>query len=255
MIQPFTKLITCSAFLAAMFTAGAKTNEEVSGEILEMFREEQKALADFGASLKDPAIARAYEEHKARVLKNHPPVFYDLAVKEQWASEPGCPDFVRRLVEMRTAITERVKKIIAENGWPRRSSFGDEAAAAIFFLVGHADTSNAWRRTLLGIMLEVFQEDRVNPRLYAHMVDRIETLDDKPQIFGSVMGPGKTPGSAELYRPVLDSLEAVEKRRAQIGLPPIEADLERFRKGARIGPYMTPITKEWTMAEVYGLPR
>jgi hypothetical protein len=249
---------TPNQLAAAEQTAQAPNrNEVLSREIIKLFGEDQKLLQDFEDSKKDPALARTFDEHKARVLKTHADVFYDGAIKELWASEPGAPESLRTYVVWRKATTERLKAIIVEHGWPRRSSVGDEAAAAFFFLFGHADTSNAWRRTQLKTIQEVFETDRFNPRLYAHLCDRIESVDGKPQVFGSVMGPGKEPGSAKLYRPVIDNVEAVDKRRAQIGLPSIEHDLEKFRKGATIGPYMTPLAKdakEWTLAEVYGRP-
>jgi hypothetical protein len=54
----------------------------------------------------------------------------------------------------------------------------------------------------------------------------------------------------------VDNTAAADERRDQIGLPSIEADLEKFRQGASIGPYMTPLTKgmDWTMADVYATP-
>jgi hypothetical protein len=49
-------------------------------------------------------------------------------------------------------------------------------------------------------------------------------------------------GPAKLYWPLIDNIAAADQRRAQIGLPSIEDDLEKFRQGATIGPYMTPMT-------------
>jgi len=51
-------------------------------------------------------------------------------------------------------------------------------------------------------------------------------------------------------------MAAADERRVQIGLPSIESDLEKFRQGANIGPYMTPIVKgkDWSMADVYRTP-
>jgi hypothetical protein len=78
----------------------------------------------------------------------------------------------------------------------------------------------------------------------------------EPQIYGSIMGPGDTPGSAKLYWPLIDDMAAADERRVQIGLPSIENDLEKFRQGAAIGPYMTPIVKgeDRSMADVYREP-
>jgi hypothetical protein len=133
---------------------------------------------------------------------------------------------------------------------------GDEAAAEFFFLFGHADEDNAWRVTQLPTLKRVFEEDHVNPRMYAHLNDRIANLAGKPQIYGSVMGPGKPPGTSKLYWPLVDNVEAADKRRAQIGLPSLEDDLEKFRQGSEIGPHMTPLVKgqDWNLTGVYRTP-
>jgi hypothetical protein len=56
-----------------------------------------------------------------------------------------------------------------------------------------------------------------------------------------------------VYWPLIGTIDATDQRRAQIGLPSIEDDLKKFRQGATIGPYMTPLTKgmQWTIADVY----
>ncbi|WP_341406571.1 DUF6624 domain-containing protein [Luteolibacter soli] len=229
----------------------ANFDSALSAEILKLFAEDQKLLARFGDAKRDPEFSGAYERYKGTILKTHPSVFYDLAVKELWAADPDALALVTEIVRWRASTTGRLKTLILQNGWPTRQLVGDEAAAAVFFLFGHADTDNAWRRAQLDTIKRVFEVDHFNPRLFAHICDRIESVDNAAQIFGTVMGPGTAVGTAELYRPLKDGYDAVNLRRLQIGLPPMEADLERFRKGAKVGPYMTPIFKEWNMSEVY----
>jgi hypothetical protein len=103
----------------------------------------------------------------------------------------------------------------------------------------------------LGTIERVFRDDHVNPRLYAHLCDRLTDVADKPQIYGSVMGADRrAPGAAKLYWPLVDNIAAADRRRAQIGMPPVEADLDKFRQGAEMGPYMKPMVKgmAFTMA-------
>ena len=169
---------------------------------------------------------------------------------------PDAPELVQRYARFRKSTDAHVQSIVAGDGWPRRVAVGDEAAADFFFLFGHADDANAWRVSQLPTIKRVFREDHLNPRLYAHMCDRLANVAGKPQIYGSVMGPGATPGTAKLYWPLIDNMADADDRRAQIGLPSIEDDLERLRQGANIGPYMTPITKgkDWSIADVYRAP-
>lgn len=238
-------------------TSKADRNEVLGREIVRLFNEDQALLAQLQNAKKNPAFRQTLESYVDRSkVKKYNPNFYGSVVYGLWALSPDAPEIVRRYVKFRMATDARVQSIIAENGWPQRAAVGDEAAADFFFLFGHDDGDNAWRVTQLPTIKRVFREDHVNPRLYAHLCDRLANVAGKPQIYGSIMGPGDTPGSAKLYWPLIDNVVAADKRRSQIGLPSIESDLEKFRQGAEIGPYMTPIQKgkSWSMADVYKTP-
>ncbi|HYK35002.1 DUF6624 domain-containing protein [Alloacidobacterium sp.] len=238
-------------------TSKAGQNEVLAREIVRLFNEDQALLAELQNAKKNPAFQQTLESYVDRSkVKKYNPNFYDSVVYALWAQVPDAPEIVRRYVKFRKATDARVQSIVAENGWPQRAAVGDEAAADFFFLFGHADGDNVWRMTQLATLKRVFREDHVNPRLYAHLCDRLANVAGEPQIYGSVMGPGDIPGSAKLYWPLIDNMAAADKRRAQIGLPSIESDLEKFRQGAEIGPYMTPIEKGkgWSIADVYMTP-
>ena len=225
--------------------------------IVQLFNEDQAFLANLEKAKQDSAFRQTLQSYVDRSkVKDHNPNFYDSVVYALWAQMPDAPKIVRRYAKFRKATDARVQSIVAENGWPQRAAVGDEAAADFFFLFGHADDENAWRVTQLATIKRVFREDHFNPRLYAHLCDRLANVAGKPQIYGSIMGPGDTPGSAKLYWPLIDNMSAADERRVQIGLPSIESDLEKFRQGAAIGPYMTPIVKgkDWSMADVYRTP-
>lgn len=182
------------------------------------------------------------------------PNFFFAALFELWAQKPDAPQVVRRYATFHKSTDARIESIVAQDGWPQRATVGNEAAAQFFFLFGHADDDNAWRLTQRATLTRVFREDHVTPRMYAHLCDRLANVAGKPQIYGTIMGPDQaTPSAAKLYWPLSGTIDATDKRRAQIGLPSIEDDLEKFRQGATIGPYMTPLTKgmQWTIADVY----
>jgi hypothetical protein len=236
-------------------TAGQ--NEALAQAIIQLFDEDQTLIADIEKAKHHPAFAQTLASYVRRVeAAGENPNFYDAAVYELWARAPDAPEIVRRYAGFRKSTDSRIQSIVTENGWPQRAAVGDDAAAKFFFLFGHADDDNNWRLTQLPTIKRVFQEDHLNPRLYAHLCDRLANVAGKPQIYGSVMGPGATPDTAKLYWPLVDNTAAADERRDQIGLPSIEADLEKFRQGASIGPYMTPLTKgmDWTMADVYATP-
>ena len=242
---------------SAPFTSKAGQNEMLARAIVQLFNEDQALLAELEKAKQDSAFRQTLKSYVDRSkVKDHNPNFYDSVVYALWAEMPDAPELVRRYAMFRKTVDARVQSIVAENGWPQRAAVGDEAAADFFFLFGHADDDNAWRVTQLATIKRVFREDHLNPRLYAHLCDRLANVAGEPQIYGSVMGPGDSPGSARLYWPLIDNMSAADERRVQIGLPSIESDLEKFRQGANIGPYMTPIVKgeDWSMADVYRTP-
>jgi hypothetical protein len=231
-------------------------NDALAHLIIQMFNDDQALLADAGKARKDPALQQTYKAYVKRLQAEDNPNFYDPMLYELLAQAPDAPEMFRRYVAFHKATDSSIESIVAENGWPQRAAVGDEAAADFFFLFGHADDDNAWRVTQIATLERVFRDDHVNPRMYAHLCDRLANVAGKPQIYGSVMGPGPDPGTAKLYWPLVDNTAAADARRARIGLPSIEDDLEKFRRGADIGPYMTPLTKgmNWNMSDVYAMP-
>jgi hypothetical protein len=256
-VSALTPVRAVQASPSAPLTSSTGRNAVLAREIVQLFNEDQALLADLEKAKQDPSFWQILQSYVDRSkVKDHNSNFYDSVVYALWAQTPDAPEIVRRHAKFRKSTDARVQSIVAENGWPQRAAVGDEAAADFFFLFGHADDDNAWRVTQLATIKRVFGEDHLNPRLYTHLCDRLANVAGEPQIYGSIMGPGDTPGSAKLYWPLIDDMAAADERRVQIGLPSIENDLEKFRQGAAIGPYMTPIVKgeDWSMADVYREP-
>jgi hypothetical protein len=235
---------------------GTKTDHDdaLAHEITQLFNEDQAMIGDLENARQDPAFEKTYQSYAQRVKVEVNPNFYTPALYELWAQKPDAPEAVRRYATFHKSTDARIESIVAQNGWPQRATVGDEAAAEFFFLFGHADDQNPWRVTQQATLDRVFREDHVTPGMYAHLCDRLANVAGKPQIYGTIMGPDPgTSGAAKLYWPLIDNIAAADQRRAQIGLPSIEDDLEKFRQGATIGPYMTPMTKgvDFTLADVY----
>jgi hypothetical protein len=230
-------------------------NEALAHEITQLFNEDQSMIGDLEKARQDPAFEKTYQSYAQRVeVELNDPNFFCAALFDLWAQKPDAPDIVRRYAAFHNSTDARIESIVAQGGWPQRATVADEAAAQFFFLFGHADDQNPWRVTQQATLDRVFREDHVTPRMYAHLCDRLANVAGKPQIYGTIMGPDKdTPGAAKLYWPLIDDTAAADQRRAQIGLPSIEEDLEKFRQGATIGVYMMPMTKgmQWTLADVY----
>jgi len=230
-------------------------NQALAHQITQLFNEDQTMINDLERARHDPAFERTYQSYAQHVeVELNDPNFSFAALFELWAQKPDAPELVRRYATFHNSTDARIESIVAEDGWPQRATVGDEAAAQFFFLFGHADDQNPWRLTQQATLDRVFREDHVTPQMYAHLCDRLANVAGKPQIYGTIMGPDQnTPGAAKLYWPLIDNIAAADRRRAKIGLPSIEDDLEKFSQGATIGPYMTPLTKgmQWSLADVY----
>jgi hypothetical protein len=224
-------------------------------EIKQLFDEDQKLISETDKVTQEPALRATYMSYVERARSEGNTNFYFPQVYAMWAERRDAPDAVRQYVAFRRSTNHRIEQIVADNGWPQRSIVGDEAAADFWFLFGHADDNNVWRLTQLAEIERVFHEDHVNPQMYAHTVDRLQCVAKQPQIYGSIMGPGphQDASSSQLYWPLRDGVATTNARRQEIGLPSIETELQKFREGAQIGPYMLPMTKDthWTMASVF----
>jgi hypothetical protein len=229
-------------------------NSVLADEIIQRWKDDQTMLGEIGKAQTNPTFLQAYKSYAARVPVQN---FAEPMILTLWAQSPDAPQIVQRYVKFRRETDARVKAIVMENGWPQRTTVGDEAAAKFFFLFGHADDENPWRLTQLATLERVFREDHVNPRVYAHFCDRLADVAGKHQIYGTIMGPTHgSPGEAKLYWPLVDDVVAADQRRAQIGLPSVEDDLDKFRQGARIGAFMRPLPKgvEDSLSIVYETP-
>ncbi|PIP81439.1 MAG: hypothetical protein CO113_10520 [Elusimicrobia bacterium CG_4_9_14_3_um_filter_62_55] len=121
--------------------------------------------------------------------------------------------------------TAELKRILEARRWKwiTRTEFGDEVSEAAWLLVQHADRDPAFQKKILGIM-EKLPEAEVSKRDAAYLFDRVAVKTNAPQRYATQWDcDGATP---VVQGPELD-LEAVEKRRAEIGLEP----LNKYKKG------------------------
>jgi hypothetical protein len=70
------------------------------------------------------------------------------------------------------ANTARMKRIVAERGWPGRSLVGDDGAQAAWLLVQHADHDPAFQRACLELLGQAVQAGEADARQHAYLTDR-----------------------------------------------------------------------------------
>jgi hypothetical protein len=117
----------------------------------------------------------------------------------------------------------KVKAIIDTYGWVGADEVGKQGAKAIFLVIQHADSLT--QVTYLPAMREAVKNGKALPQDLALLEDRVLTKQGKEQIYGSQVRTNET-GKYEFY-PIKDEVN-VNKRRASVGLEPLEKYAKHF---------------------------
>ena len=164
------------------------------------------------SSVKEPALRR-------ELLKR---VEQDQAIRNELISK-GMKNLdkaiLARMQALDTANTERMRAIVTRYGWPGPELVGRDGAEAAFLLVQHAD--HAFQKEMLPLVEKAYRSAGLSGESYALLVDRVLVGDGKPQVYGT---QAKRFEEWKGQEPVLQEIEDeanVDKRRAEVGLPPI----------------------------------
>ncbi|HUC90080.1 MAG TPA: DUF6624 domain-containing protein [Patescibacteria group bacterium] len=109
--------------------------------------------------------------------------------------------------------TTRLKEIVAKTGWPTIPKVGAEASRAAWLLVQHAYADPEFMKECLALMKQA-DKGEVNPADVAFLEDRLLTMDEKPQIYGTQF---RTIDGITEPLP-MEYPEHVDERRASVGL-------------------------------------
>lgn len=112
----------------------------------------------------------------------------------------------------------QVKKIIDERGWLGPEIIGQQGNMTLFLVVQHADLQT--QKKYLPIMKKAVRNKKADASNFAFLRDRVAKRTNKKQIYGSQVGREKESGIYYVFP--LISPKNVNKRRAKMGLPPIE---------------------------------
>ena len=124
------------------------------------------------------------------------------------------------------ANTARMKRIVAERGWPGRSLVGDDGAQAAWLLVQHADHDPAFQRACLELLGQAVQAGEAAARQQAYLTDRVLLAEGNQQRYGTQF---TGVGGSWQPRPLTDP-DHVDDRRHQVGLEPLADDHRRFEE-------------------------
>lgn len=130
----------------------------------------------------------------------------------------------QRIYKQNHAVNEKIVRDILDNhGWPARDVIGERGSMIISNVLQHA--SNEIRIKYLPMMQQAVAEGKLEPRFLARAEDRLATDRGELQRYGGQMKYYPETKSFNVW-PVFDPVN-INKRRAAIGLGPIEAHLKR----------------------------
>jgi hypothetical protein len=119
----------------------------------------------------------------------------------------------------------RLKKIVDKYGWPGKSLAGSDGTAAAAFLVQQARKDLPLQKRCLKLMKEA-PKGEVDPGHVAQLTDTVLIADKKKQLYGT--GLQAKGGMLKPY-PIEDETN-VDKRRAEMGLPPLDDYVEEAQR-------------------------
>jgi len=141
-------------------------------------------------------------------------------IKKQDRQANTLTELWKKQTELDLQNIRKISSIIAQHGYPGKSLVGNQWEVA-FLVIQHSDIET--QEKYLPLLKDAVKEGELNAASLAMLIDRINVSHDKEQIYGTQLLPTKD-GKLELF-PIQDAGN-VNKRRAEVGLPPIEAYLE-----------------------------
>jgi len=123
----------------------------------------------------------------------------------------------RKMKEADSLNLIQVEGIISKYGWLSYNTIGNQGNTTLFMVIQHSDLKT--QEKYLPIMREAVKNGKAKPHSLALLEDRVALLQGKKQIYGSqVSWNMKT--NAAFVAPLYDP-NNVDKRRAEVGLPPL----------------------------------
>lgn len=141
--------------------------------------------------------------------------------REDQAVRSSNPDFQDRKVVEKFLATDasnlaRLKKIVAEHGFPTPPMVGQDGFNAAWLLVQHADPDPAFQQAMLEQMVE---KRLLGGEHLALLTDRVLRAQGKPQRYGSQFTPED---GRQVPEPIEEPLDKLDERRASMGMMPFD---------------------------------
>lgn len=123
----------------------------------------------------------------------------------------------------------RFREILSEHGWPGRLLVGEDGCAAAWLVLQHSVLDPPLMMHALSLLEVAVRSGAAPPAHLAYLTDRIRTLQGRPQIYGT---QHDWDDSGQMSPQPIEDVDAVEARRAALGMEPLSAHTARLREQA-----------------------
>lgn len=110
----------------------------------------------------------------------------------------------------------KVKKIVAEIGWPRVSRVGSDGAHNMWLLVQHMDADIAFQKDCLARMEALLEKGEALGDDFAYLTDRVRVAEKRYQVYGTQWFRN---AKGDLQPREIENEKEVDARRKKVGLP------------------------------------
>jgi hypothetical protein len=142
---------------------------------------------------------------------------YTEAAKKLGYKHPTL-DSLGKLMRYKDSINViKVTRVLDERGWLGKDKIGNEANMALFLVIQHADLKV--QEKYLPMMRDAVKKGNAKGTSLALLEDRVALRTGKKQIYGSQIYINLK--TNEHYIAPLEDPDNVDKRRAEVGLPPL----------------------------------
>ncbi|MFN0120609.1 MAG: DUF6624 domain-containing protein [Blastocatellia bacterium] len=233
---------------------GARMTLRINGKLMAELEDRETGKARLSGVLAMPIIPGEpmrvqYRDIRLRILPteanakaariSHPALRAELLgrerkdqdIRNEWiragVNTPS-PELISRMQAIGADNEARMREILGQYGWPGPDQVGRDGAEAAFLLVQHADIE--LQKQALPLVREAYRKAQLSGQGYALLTDRVLVREGKPQLYGTqAKSFDQWKGTEPVLQPIEDEAN-VDKRRAEVGLPPLAEYLKGLRE-------------------------
>lgn len=127
--------------------------------------------------------------------------------------------YVPRIEALHIKNADRLRKLIAQHGWPNEGVAGDEGAKAAWLIAQHAIGEPEFQRQALHLLNACAADGRVPAWHAAYLEDRIAMQEGRAQRYGTQWMDEARDGRIRPWK--LADPEHIDELRASVGLEPL----------------------------------